>query len=197
MCWLEGLQGHAVGLERRQAPSHSGPQWHHHRPLLQPQPLLALCCFRTLHQDLGKVLPIFFVAFCFFYGSSRMEKAWLIIIWGLNISCVWFIKTSRGLTIGLANTVTNTLHWHSAFTWNQLQFSCLIMSIAVNNFWLWFYLSDKLIPWSLSAAINLYQDLEQGNINFYVCLSSKVIDSTVSINMLNCYFILEVLFANL
>lgn len=45
-----------MGPEWGQAPLHPGQWWHHQCPLLQPQPLLAVCRHRPQYQDLGKRL---------------------------------------------------------------------------------------------------------------------------------------------
>lgn len=57
--WWQGHEGDAVGPQRWQAPPHPGPQRHHHSIVLLAQQILAVCCLRTLHQDLGKLTLYF------------------------------------------------------------------------------------------------------------------------------------------
>lgn len=45
----QGWPGHAVGSQQRQAPLYARHWGHHHHPVLQPQPLLALCCHGPQH----------------------------------------------------------------------------------------------------------------------------------------------------
>lgn len=70
-----GWAGNAVGLERRQAPLHAGWWGHHQCLMLQPKPLLAVCCNWSQHQDMGMLKQPKCSKCC---EKNRYDNPWLM-----------------------------------------------------------------------------------------------------------------------
>lgn len=99
----QGWLSHAVGPERGQAPVHPG-WWRraHQRPGLLPQPLLVVCCYWPLHQDLGEYLRLTFQFASICHSESTCFSIFCRILriswWLTNCARRWSAVATRLLT---------------------------------------------------------------------------------------------------
>lgn len=134
--YISGWAGHAVGPEWRQAPLHPGWWGHHQRPLLQPQPLLAVCCHWTQHQDLGEFMWIhtshsYYIMDCIqgfifniFWSRHEIKFAIVYLSDSHNRQCCNRLKLEIASHLQVKQTKWYQFWFHANFKrlWGQMHF---------------------------------------------------------------------------
>lgn len=91
-----------MGSKWWKASTYLRSQWHHHSAVLFTQPVLVMCCFRAINQDLGKLFWVYTCILRWFSGVMILRLFTMVILGEEKV----YIKDMHCGWIGLMNRVT-------------------------------------------------------------------------------------------